>query len=67
MRKIILKGVCSMKDREKEIKYEMYLIKREMLELKKRLINLKTELNNLNENKTKTRKLKSGKNRGTKK
>lgn len=32
-----------MKDRIKEIKYEMYLIKREMLELKKRLINLKSE------------------------
>lgn len=46
-----------MKDREKEIKYEMYLIKREMIELKKKLINLKTELNSLNENKTRTRKL----------
>lgn len=56
-----------MKDREKEIKYEMYLIKREMLELKKKIINLKTELNSLNENKTRTRKLKSGENRGTKK
>lgn len=33
-----------MKDRIKEIKYEMYLIKREMLDLKKRLINLKSEL-----------------------
>lgn len=56
-----------MKDREKEIKYEMYLIKREMLELKKRLINLKAELNSLNESQTRTRKLKSGGNRGTKK
>lgn len=46
-----------MKDREKEIKYEMYLIKREILEQKKRLINLKTELNSLNESKTRTRKL----------
>lgn len=46
-----------MKDRIKEIKYEMYLIKREMLELKKRLINLKSELNSLNENQTRTRKL----------
>ena len=46
-----------MKDREKEIKYEMYLAKREILEIKKRLINLKTELNSLNENKTRTRKL----------
>ncbi len=46
-----------MKDREKEIKYEMYLIKREILEQKKKLINLKTELNSLNENKTRTRKL----------
>ena len=45
-----------MKDRIKEIKYEMYLIKREMLELKKRLINLKTELNSLNENQTRSRK-----------
>lgn len=46
-----------MKDREKEIKYEMYLAKRAILEQKKRLINLKTELNSLNENKTRTRKL----------
>ncbi len=46
-----------MKDREKEIKYEMYLIKRAMLEQKKMLINLKSELNSLNENKTRTRKL----------
>jgi len=45
-----------MKDRIKEIKYEMYLIKREMLELKKRLINLKSELNSLNESQTRTRK-----------
>lgn len=45
-----------MKDRIKEIKYEMYLIKREMLELKKRLINL-SELNSLNESQTRTRKL----------
>lgn len=44
-------------DREKEIKYEMYLIKREILEQKKNLINLKAELNSLNENKTRTRKL----------
>lgn len=46
-----------MKDRIKEIKYEMYLIKREMHELKKRLINLKSELNSLNERQTRTRKL----------
>lgn len=46
-----------MKDREKEIKYEMYLTKKAILEQKKRLINLKTELNSLNENKTRTRKL----------
>lgn len=46
-----------MKDREKEIKYEMYLIKREILELKKRLINLKSELNSLNGSQTRTRKL----------
>lgn len=52
-----------MKDREKEIKYEMYLIKREMLGLKKRLINLKTELNSLNENQTRTRKLAQKKNK----
>lgn len=44
-------------DREKEIKYEMYLAKRAILEQKKILINLKTELNSLNENKTRTRKL----------
>lgn len=44
-------------DREKEIKYEMYLIKRAILEQKKSLISLKAELNSLNENKTRTRKL----------
>ena len=46
-----------MKEREKEIKYEMYLIKKQIIELKKQLVNLKMELNNLNEAKTKTRKL----------
>lgn len=46
-----------MKDREKEIKYEMYLIKKQIIEFKKQLVNLKVELNNLNETKTKTRKL----------
>lgn len=49
-----------MKDREKEIKYEMYLIKREILEQKKSLISLKAELNSLNENKTRTRKKENG-------
>ena len=46
-----------MKDREKEIKYEMYLIKRQILELKKRQRNLGIELNNHNEFKTRSRKL----------
>lgn len=46
-----------MKDREKEIKYEMYLIKRQILELKKRQRNLGIELNNYNESKTRSRKL----------
>lgn len=46
-----------MKDREKEIKYEMYLIKKQIIEFKKQLVNLKMELNTLNETKTKTRKL----------
>lgn len=49
-----------MKDREKEIKYEMYLAKRAILEQKKRLINLKTELNSLNESQTRTRKKENG-------
>ena len=44
-------------DREKEIKYQMYLCKRAILEQKKQLINLKKELNSFNENKTRTRKL----------
>lgn len=46
-----------MKDREKELKYELYLIKRQMLELKKQQKNVVRELKTLNENKTKTRKL----------
>ena len=37
-----------MKDREKELKYELYLIKRQILELKKRQRNLGIELNNYN-------------------
>ena len=36
MKKVICKGAYLMKDREKEIKYEMYLIKRQILELKKK-------------------------------
>ena len=46
-----------MKDREKEIKYEMYLAKRAILEQKKKLIALKAEQNSLNESQTRTRKL----------
>ena len=46
-----------MKDREKELKYELYLIKRQILELKKKQKNVGRELKNLNENKTRTRKL----------
>lgn len=46
-----------MKDREKELKYELYLIKRQILELKKRQKNVGRELKTLNENQTRTRKL----------
>ena len=44
-------------DREKEIKYEIYLAKRAILEQKKKLINLKAEQKSLNEGKTRTRKV----------
>ena len=57
MKKVICKGVYLMKDREKELKYELYLIKRQILELKKRQRNLGIELNNHNESKTRSRKL----------
>jgi len=50
-------------DREKEIKYEMYLAKRAILEQKKKLINLKAEQNSLNDGKTRTRKLNNKKNK----
>lgn len=46
-----------MKDREKELKYELYLIKRQILELKKKQKNVVRELKILNENQTRTRKL----------
>lgn len=46
-----------MKDREKELKYELYLIKRQILELKKRQKNVGRELKTFNENQTRTRKL----------
>lgn len=45
-----------MKDREKEIKYLMYLKSELIRETKRELKNLKTELDNLNKQKTLSRK-----------
>ena len=50
-----------MRDREKEIKYEMYLISEEIRHKKRELCVLKEELLRVREEKTRKRVLKNGK------